>query len=330
MTQAKIQPPAGLAQMQPTIPKVSASKSSARETVGETSNPRIQRNREATHFEQNIQLLATSGTGLAGSLKSSPDVLGIKVGVSKVADARGALGKVTPSLSVQEQYAQLSGQSSAGRAISQWVNVEDSKYLSQFIGTTQAYKNVGQACNADGITGNATLALKGNCEQIKVGFSGPPNAGIALHLLRDINFVMGPSFESVTRNLIEKYGEPGFHGVFGDRGVSHHFAWAWSLEGTPVHLDAQHPCTVLNGTGVGDITKSQENSKAKLQAGCAVALHAHLRQDNNVVKFLTIVAVDDFDIYNAGLKTSAFVDDYVKTFEKKEREKAATVAAPKF
>jgi hypothetical protein len=49
-----------------------------------------------------------------------------------------------------------------------------------------------------------------------------------------------------------------------------------------------------------------------------------------VAKFITIVAIDDFGISSSVPKTSAFIDNSVAIFEKKEREKAAKVVAPKF
>jgi hypothetical protein len=105
----------------------------------ESSAPPVQQLTKAEPSQQKSSPSVSPDPGLAGTSKPSPDVLGIKVGISRIADVRGALGKVTPILSVQERQAQLRGQSSAGRADPEWVTLEDAKYLSQLSGISRMH-----------------------------------------------------------------------------------------------------------------------------------------------------------------------------------------------
>jgi hypothetical protein len=310
------------------IPGIVAPSSAAMASSSARTSPSRQQLSQAPVVSpQNSRGLSAT---LPASSNASPDVLGIKVGVSSIAEVRAALASVAPALSVSEKQEQLQGRSADGRAFSEVVNIENSQYLSVLTAITQSYKDVTQCPSLH--TQPTFYAQKGNCEQIHVSFPGPPNSGTALHVTRLISFLKGPSLDTVTKGLIEKYGEPGFHKSAGDNGVQHHYVWAWSVESKPLRLTEQHPCTVLEQMGLGSAgihPAIRSNSQAKLKEGCAAVVHVHIQQDNSVVRYMTIVAMDNFGIESTLGKTSSYIDDHVANFEKKEREKAAKVVGPK-
>jgi len=261
------------------------------------------------------------------SSKASLDVLGIQVGMSTATDVRTALARVAPPLTIKEHQEQLRRQSKAGRAFAEWIDIENGKYLSAISGITQSYKDLTQCPNP------SSYGQRGDCEQIFISFPAPPNASRALSVTRSIFFLAGPSFERVMKSLTEKYGEPVFRKVSGDNGVHHHYVWAWSADGAPVALNEQHACNVINqgGFGTSGISPAfHDNSQTTLQLGCAAVLHANIQLDNSVLKFMTLVANDEFNIASSAAKSAAYADEYVAAFEKTEREKAAKVSAPKF
>ena len=247
----------------------------------------------------------TGGAKTAAEGEVGPDVLGIKLGISTAADVRAALAKVTPSITLKEQHGQLVR---PGRP----VLIEGTEYLTQLRGVTSPYGDCGS-----GVTVNLNF---GSCEIIEVKFSARPNAGTALSLIRTMYFVKGPSLDTMTRSLVEKYGEPGFHGRSGDFNVA--FTWAWSTEGKPISLNAQHPCVLSPNND------SPTNIEEALRVGCAAVVQVVLTPRNNVVDFMTVNAINNVAIQSARTKTSAWIADYVANEQRQEREGAAKIKAP--
>jgi len=269
-------------------------------------------------------VLAIAGLAHAQGNPSSganPDIVGIKVGISRVAEARAALEAVTPALAVQEVETQLIGQSSAGGGIP----VEGGKYLSELRAVTRSVKIKLGRENNWGCTGGE------DCETLRVFFSGPPGGGLAVNVQRRMDIPSsGPSLDTLTRGLTEKYGAPGFRWARGDRGQTHYFAWAWSSDGRPLPLNERHPCAqpnVANG-GTGDPSR-QEHIRSFLKHGCAKAVFAMVSTRNQIVNQLWVDAIDHASIDKALTQTRAFIENYVRGAEQKERDKAAKTKGPK-
>ncbi|HBO70786.1 MAG TPA: hypothetical protein DD658_12005 [Deltaproteobacteria bacterium] len=275
--------------------------------------------------EAGFVFILLAGAGLAHaqgnpSAGANPDVVGIKVGISRVAEARAALAAVTPALAVREVETQLMGRSSAGYGIP----VEGGKYLSELQAVTRSVKILPGRENNWSCPG-------GNCETLRVIFSGPPSGGVAVNVMRRMDIPSsGPSLDTLSRSLTEKYGAPSFHQTRGDRGQTHHFAWAWSSDGRPLPLNESHPCAQINvaNGGTGD-PSGQEHIRSFLKHGCAKAVFVMVSTNNQIVNRLWVDAIDHASIDKALTQTRAFTENYVRGIEQKERDKAAKTKGPK-
>lgn len=294
-------------------PKVSQQKNDTQQNTQVSASPNASRSPD-----QRSNTVASFN--LPNASNASPDILGIKLGISTLDDVRTILSKVTPRLSLTEYNQVLAGRSVEGRAFSKQIEVPNSKHVAQIEAVTQENKTA-EGCNN---------YSRNNCEKIFVDFSSPPNKPVALSLTRELIFVKsGPSIEIVTRSLIEKYGEPGFQVVQGDRGTYHAMSWAWSAENKPIPLNAQHFCANQEAASRHtDVNRMQEVDKAALQAGCAAVMFASLQTENGIVKYMHISSMNHYATYVVLTKTNELVNAHLKRFEEQERENAAKTSAP--
>ena len=70
-------------------------------------------------------------------------------------------------------------------------------------------------------------------------------------------------------------------------------------------------------------------SSGHAEAGCATTLKVQYGGLNRIVTNLKIVAVDHRTVRDLNARTSQYVDELVAEVERKEREKAGAVAAPR-
>src|SRR4051812_3100931 len=87
--------------------------------------------------------------------KASVDVMGIKLGSASLLDVRGILQKVNPPLNISERKSALSGEMVGGRQ----VDIPNTDYVKELVGECK---------------------VREDCDRLTVGFSAPPNKGIAL------------------------------------------------------------------------------------------------------------------------------------------------------
>lgn len=267
-----------------------------------------------------IVLVVTTSTqsAIAAGSGANPDVIGIKVGISSLADVRSTLSSVTPVLVMEELQAQLTGMTSQTRSP---VQVANGKYVAEVRATTKAFKSGNSACAGP---------LKGNCEIIVVAFSAPPNPATAYYVVRDVLFEIGPSVDNLVRSLTEKYGRPGHVRNFGNQGAQYDLAWAWSTDGMPVPVNEQHPCfSVGTMDGRAGFGKQIELTQTYLKVGCGFALNVKIEVRNNVVVSMRQRSVDNASLHSWSLKTAGFVTSYVRSLEQGERDTAAKAATPK-
>lgn len=267
---------------------------------------------------------ATSGGG-ATSGGADIDVLGIKPGKSSVADVRKALAAVQPGVQLSESQMKLAGRSATAGLTRGPIDVGIASL--RLIEAISKTTNFSARCG-----GNATIGPTGYCELIRVSFSMPPAAGIAQVVERDVTFGNnGPTLDNLLASLTGKYGAVGFKRVYGDAGNSTHLFWAWDAAGRPIALNERHICANDSGAvGAAGMMLQEEQKRAKnhVDAGCATALKVQVGSINRVVKNFKIVAVDHRAVSDLNARTSQHVDEQVAEIERKEREKAGTVAAP--
>lgn len=242
-----------------------------------------------------------------------PDVLGIKVGVSNSVEAKATLAQITPPLNIKEGYTQLIGMAAQNRGIAQQVEVKGGNFLSHLEGATRA-------CNAANM----------NCEEFFIFLSGPPSAGTTFAIRRTIRFSDGPSIDTITKSLTEKYGPPGYMRNYGGNGVQFDFAWAWTTDGKTLTMKEGHPCTLPNAARMSSTANGQvEQAALYLKEGCAVVAHAILGAKNGVVNSMSVELADQEGIRATSSRTLDFVTRFIKEFEQGERDAAAKKPAPK-
>lgn len=169
---------------------------------------------------------------------------------------------------------------------------------------------------------------KGDFTEVRVAFSAPPDAGIALSIYRFTRFAASPSIGTTKESLIQKYGPLGFQKSYGDRGHQQDFVWAWDASGKPVSLTESHVCVLPVSAGTTEDARATDtNALAALHAGCAVVVHATLYVEND--ESMQVMAADQSRIHATSTKTADFATRAVAEVEQKERDKAASVPAPK-
>jgi len=255
--------------------------------------------------------------------KAVVDVLGIRLGTMQLDEVRATLGKVTPALEQRDSTIQLMGQLTTGRGLSETKEVPNGK----FVGFVEAHTRGYAASMSRGPCGDDRMT-KGNCEEIHVHFSGPPDKHTAIQISRFLHFQSGPTVAALAKSLTEKYGEPGYTRNYKNRGVELTYVWAWTAEGTPLAINEQHLCSTTN-LYVTDANARFEAARSAMRAGCVAQLHIVVRAANSVVTSMMVHGIDLFTTYRTQGKTYAFVDAAMKGFEKQERDKAGTVSAPK-
>jgi hypothetical protein len=262
---------------------------------------------------------STSGGGV--------DVLGIRPGKSTIAEVRSALAAVQPAMNLTDGQMRLAGRSASAGGTQGPVEVGDGPFVRQIEGLTRTFHR-SQMCN-----GTATQGPQSYCEIVRVSFSGPPSAGTAQVVQREIIFGgNGPTFDNMLASLRDKYGAPGLQQAFGDGGRSRHLTWAWDAAGRPVALNERHTCANARGAiNAAGLTLQEEMNRAgvHVDAGCATTLKAEFGGLNSVVSNLKIVAVDHRAVRDLNALTSRYVDEQVAAKERSAREKADAVAVPR-
>ncbi len=247
---------------------------------------------------------APAALSLPAISQAHPDVLGIKVGVSTVEDVRSIFRGAALALRVGESRLWLQGTLTTGWGI----QIPNSEYVNEITGVSKTDQSPGNSpCNQ-----SAT-----NCQELRVWFSAPPNAGTVLNLSRWIQLADGPLTETVIQGLVDKYGRPGLRQRSGN-GVA--LVWAWGPDGSTMALNERHICASQGA--------AMHFSSDALQAGCAAILHVVIGQENTITKGETVYLIDHYGILAADIKTRAFVAEGVATYEKAERDSAAKRSVP--
>lgn len=252
-----------------------------------------------------------------------PDMLGIQVGVSGVADAKAALAAMKPPLMAKEYFTRLVGTATQNRGIGQTMEIEGGQFLSALEASTSGFQNACQNFNP--------AVSKSDCEHVRVHFSGPPDAGTAVALFRSARFVKGATADTVIKGLTAKYGPPGYFRDYQGRGFSFDLAWAWAADGSSVPMKEGHPCADRNAAHLrADANRQYEYAGAVMQSRCAVILHVVLGAPNGIVGSMEMTLADHATIRATTSKTIDFVTGTVASKDRQERDSAAKAAAPKF
>jgi hypothetical protein len=261
------------------------------------------------------------------STSPRPDVLGIRPGKSTIAEVRTALAAVQPAVNLTDVTMQLAGRSASAGITQGPVEVGDGPFLRQIEALTRTF-NRGQMC-----AGTATQGPRSFCEFIRVSFSGPPSAGTAQVVQRDVTFGgNGPTFDNMRSTLTAKYGPPGIERAYGDGGRSRHLTWAWDAAGRPIALAEGHTCANDRGAILAaGLTVQEELRRATVHvdAGCMTTLKVEFGGLNSIVQGFKIVAVDHRAVRDLNALTGRYVDEQVAAKERKAREKAEAIAVPK-
>jgi len=252
-----------------------------------------------------------------------PDMLGIQVGASGIADAKAALAAMKPPLLVREYFTQLVGTATQNRGMGQTMTIEGGRFLSGLEAHTSGFQH---ACQ------NFSPAVsKSDCEHVRVHFSGPPAAGTAVALFRSARFVNGATADTVIKGLTAKYGPPGYIHDYQGRGFSFDLAWAWAADGSSIPMKEGHPCAHRNAAHLrADANRQYEHAGAVLQSRCAVILHVVLGAPNSIVGSMEMTLADHAAIRDTTSKTIDLVTGTVARKDQQERDSAAKAAAPKF
>ncbi len=252
-----------------------------------------------------------------------PDMLGIQVGVSNIADAKAALAAMKPPLLVREGFTQLVGTATQNRGMGQTVEIEGSRFLSGIEAHTSGFQH---ACQNFSPAGS-----KSDCDHVRVHFSGPPDAGTVVALFRNARFVKGATADTVIKGLTAKYGPPGYFRDYQGRGFSFDLGWAWAPDGTSLPMKDGHPCADRNAAHLrADANRQYEHAGAMLQSRCAVILHVVLGAPNGIVGSMDMTLADQAAIRDTTSKTIDFVTGTVARKDRQERDSAAKAVAPKF
>jgi hypothetical protein len=266
---------------------------------------------------------AAGAPASAAARGKRPDMLGIQVGVSGVAESKAALAAANPSLVVRERFTQLIGTATQNRGIGQSMEIEGGRFLSALLADTRGYQ---QSCQ-NFFPGSS----KSDCETVQVHFSGPPDAGIAVALSREARFVNGATVDTIIKGLTAKYGPPGYFRDYAGRGINFNLAWAWANDGSSVSMKEGHPCAHPHAALLrADANMQYEQAELVLKSRCAVILHVTLGAANSVVGAMDMKLADHAAIHATTSKTIDLVTGSVANKERQERDSAAKAAAPKF
>jgi hypothetical protein len=276
---------------------------------------------------QAAEVPAVAGTSTSSSAApprgKRPDMLGIQVGISGVADVKAVLAAMKPPLMVKEYFTQLVGTATQNRGMGQSMEIEGGRFLGAIEANTAGFQ---QACQNFSPTGS-----KSDCEHLRVHFSGPPDAGTVVALFRNARFVNGATADTVIKGLTAKYGPPGHVRDYQGRGFSFDLAWAWAADGSSLPMKEGHPCANRNAAHLrADANRQYEHAGAVLQSRCAVILHVVLGAANGIVGSMEMTLADHATIHATTSKTIDFVTGSVARKDRQERDSAAKAAAPKF
>lgn len=252
-----------------------------------------------------------------------PDMLGIQVGVSNIADAKAALAAMKPPLLVREGFTQLVGTATQNRGMGQSVEIEGSRFLSVIEAHTSGFQHACQNFSPSG--------SKSDCDHVRVHFSGPPDAGTVVALFRNARFVNGATADTVIKGLTAKYGPPGYFSDYQNRGFIFTLAWAWAADGSSLPMKEGHPCAHPNAAALrNDVNSQYEHAGMVLQSRCAVILHVRLGASNSIVGSMEMTLADQAAIRDTTSKTIDFVTGTVARKDRQARDSAAKAVAPKF
>jgi hypothetical protein len=258
--------------------------------------------------------------GMPSASRATPDVLGIKLGVTEPPAARSIMttGQSLP-LSLQESRSHLMTRSETGSVM----DVPDTDYVMAI----------------DGKRGN------GNCQggmsittcsrRLIVYFLPPPGPPMAFYVT--VNSAYHPqeatSLPNMRAALEKKYGGPGFLVASSSGTAEQLLIWAWRSDGSLVPLTDTHICAQPGQASIatGDpIGRSVADGKAvnQLQAGCVAVIHVRLGIANNTVNSIQTQAFDTFHFHESLIRTEQYVTEYQKTHDQSLREQADKRSAP--
>lgn len=234
---------------------------------------------------------------------ANPDVMGLTLGVTDIKEARQAFVKYEPKLNILEDTV---------------------------LGGTQPYVGVlrGYAVNCGYLCYRHELFAR---------LAAPEAGGRVIAVSRKLLFTSdATSLPNMLDALRKKYGESIYvkEGVKAEAGNSQVLSfWAWSSDGRPIALSADHPCANIGVTGrlwanATNRIRAEEYAKPVLKAGCAATVFGNLGVQNDMVTSVLLQAVDVVGIVRSGRIAAEAQAATANRQKQTQREKAEQQRAP--
>jgi hypothetical protein len=155
---------------------------------------------------------------------------------------------------------------------------------------------------------------------LSMTFAKPPSKSVVLNVTRMWAYARDETNTPAQylSALKAKYGENSYEERLTASSIR--YTWAYTKDGTAVHLGAQHPCVSLptsSGRGGGN---DSAFAAPFVKAGCASRTVATIEIGNGVVTNSTVAAMDFAGMIASEDATKHFIEDFVASKTKKMQE----------
>jgi hypothetical protein len=226
------------------------------------------------------------------------DVLGIKLGASKVPDVERLLRQMQPGASLQPTETELIWAPPNAPKLP----IQGSRHVSKL----WLYSHGSRPCP----TGQ-------QCNNVAVHFQAPPS-GQVVAVKRDGSFPPTP-LDTFMKALTDKYGTPSSREVSPSMTLVH---WIWGRDGRLLTAAPKQPCRAPD-------TPSEQAAESFLARNCAQVVSAQLMPQNGLVNLVLVQAYDAAADARGRRETEAYMQRYADDVARRQREAAAGTAAPR-
>ncbi len=260
---------------------------------------------------------APDSSQLPTKSSAAPDVFGIKLGVTTVADARAVLMAMTPKMNMEVIKSLLRTQSDTGDLID-FPNTE-------YVGFLNAESQEGV---------QAVSGAYGKRRSMSITFAKPPSSTKAVYITANTLYSQSEatSLANMVSALSKKYGGDAYEHYPNPR-AEQFLAWAWSADGRLIPLNDRHLCaqrgqaSIALGDRIGSESADQKAINM-LRAGCVAVVHVVLGLSNQTVTWLQVAAFDIYHFHESMAKASELVTQYQKKHDQQMRDAASQRKAP--
>lgn len=229
---------------------------------------------------------------------ANPDVIGLTLGITGLKEARQVFIKYEPKLNVLEDTV-LGGSQ-------------------PYIGVLRGYaENCGYMCYR---------------HELFAKLAAPEAGGRVITVSRRLQFTSdATSLPNMLDALRKKYGGDNYVKKIPPSQLLSF--WAWSSDGRPIALSADHPCAETNvaprlWANAANRARAEEYAKPALKAGCAAIVFGNLMVQNDMVTSVVLQAVDVVGIVRSGRIAAEAQAAAANRQKQIQREKAEQQHAP--